>query len=287
MSRRGFTLIELLVVIAIIALLLSILMPSLQHAKKQATAVVCMSNQKQLSMAWVMYAEANDDKVVDGGPRLGGTITDTNPASPTYNQTSSTFVGEPENELGGFSNDTLDDKIRGFKKGGLWPYYEDYKLMHCPSDRRYHKAPSGAGGAIHGTMGGYRSYSIGACYSFVGYSMTTGEENHVTLKRNKITQPGDKIVWIEEADGCGYNQNTFNMWIKFDITTPPSPYAIWDPLAVWHNERSTFGYADGHADRYKWTDKEVIRMGVIEEKLIPMTNMDDYEWIRDAYIPRR
>ena len=56
-SPRGFTLIELLVVIAIIALLVSILLPSLQTAKELAKAAVCMSNQKQLGLALQMYAQ--------------------------------------------------------------------------------------------------------------------------------------------------------------------------------------------------------------------------------------
>jgi prepilin-type N-terminal cleavage/methylation domain-containing protein/prepilin-type processing-associated H-X9-DG protein len=61
---KGFTLIELLVVIAIIALLLAILMPSLQKAKKIAQTVVCSSNMKQLAIGNLVYAAENDDKVV-------------------------------------------------------------------------------------------------------------------------------------------------------------------------------------------------------------------------------
>ena len=59
-KRKGFTLIELLVVIAIIALLMAILMPSLQRVKKQAKAVVCQSNLKQWGTIFVMYTDDNN-----------------------------------------------------------------------------------------------------------------------------------------------------------------------------------------------------------------------------------
>ena len=61
-KKNGFTLIELLVVISIIALLLSILMPALQLAKEAGKRVVCLNNQKQLSLGWTMYAGENDEK---------------------------------------------------------------------------------------------------------------------------------------------------------------------------------------------------------------------------------
>jgi prepilin-type N-terminal cleavage/methylation domain-containing protein/prepilin-type processing-associated H-X9-DG protein len=54
--RSAFTLIELLVVIAIIALLLSVLMPSLQQAKELARAMTCMTNMKALGAGWMFYA---------------------------------------------------------------------------------------------------------------------------------------------------------------------------------------------------------------------------------------
>ena len=61
MKKKGFTLIELLVVIAIIALLVSILMPSLQVAKEMAKDVVCRSNQKNICYAIHLYAEDYDE----------------------------------------------------------------------------------------------------------------------------------------------------------------------------------------------------------------------------------
>src|SRR5512139_3807525 len=113
---RGFTLIELLVVIAIIALLMSILMPALNRAREQGRRAGCLSNLKNLTLAWIMYADDNGDKLVNG-------------SSGEYNSepTNGPFWVKQDYE----ENMTEIVKKQAIMNGALWPYTKTLKVYKC------------------------------------------------------------------------------------------------------------------------------------------------------------
>ncbi|NLH17455.1 MAG: type II secretion system protein [Phycisphaerae bacterium] len=286
-SRKtaAFTLIELLVVIAIIAILLAVLIPSLEVAKKQATAIICLGNVKALSNGWYLYAEDNDNWLMDGDTcdrdQAGANIKTGWTLYPGTSQRVHNFVSAPQDELGNERNNSIEDKTRGFEVGAAWPYAETPKVYHCPSDKRYLFPAHGPGGGI----GGYRSYSLGAVYS----QRSSGAEALCRVdKLNQIAAPGEKFTWLEEMDGFGWNHRTWNM----DLQTP---YWV-DPFAIWHNDRSTFGFADGHAEKHQWMENSTIDLArrminsmedsqEIKGEAVPANELRDWEWARKHYIP--
>ena len=104
---KKFTLIELLVVVAIIGILVSMLMPALAGAREKARISVCLSNQKQLGLAYTMYSDDNDQKAV---------------AHRWYNSHSGTKGTH------GWCNDEEDERE-------LNTYLSGPKVSHCPSDK--------------------------------------------------------------------------------------------------------------------------------------------------------
>jgi len=237
-------------------------------------------------MAYYTYASESKGYLADAQPAslnrgwsLQGTKTFTLPNGSQHRARA--FVGEPRDETGAFRNINLQDQIRGFQVGAMWPYMGSSDIFHCPIDRRYNAPPTSPYPAANNTIGGYRTYSLGGVLSAAFYGITTtGEGDYVAIKYSEFNNPGSKITFLEEQAGDGHNDNTWNVYLN----TPQ----WWDPFAIVHNGASTFAYADGHAERHKWTDKNMIEYAATGAKNAPVdTTSDDYNWFRRAYIPGR
>lgn len=172
-SRKGFTLLELLVVVGMIAVLIAILLPSLTRARETAKRTNCLSNLRQLGIAFVAYVADNDGSF----PR------------PAVNP-------QPEDWVYWHPG-------RDPNKGRIVPYLGNAVLnpdaLLCPSDRVDTHRPSG---------GSRYPYS----YTINEYVAGAVELGHATRSLRQILNPAGKILLIDESaetvdDGCWAPQN--------------------------------------------------------------------------------
>jgi prepilin-type N-terminal cleavage/methylation domain-containing protein len=233
-SRTGFTLIELLVVIAIIAVLMAILMPSLQAVKRQASASTCMSNTKNLSMGWYMYMDDNDGRIMsanDGNPYRWIDIPETENGQKCTNTQTNPEV-------------TDEDEIRGIEKGKLYPYVKNHKAYRCPGNLTK---------SLYDQSRIYVSYSVPFCLN--------GRPNENDSKQiknyNKIKNPSIRYNFVEATETRNWNSGHHFVIASPEETGRPN-WGWWGPMSINHGDSSVLGYCDGHAEKRKWRDKYTI-----------------------------
>ena len=207
-----------------IAVLMSILMPSLQLVKDHATQLQCQSNAKNLAMAWFMYKDENDGKLVSA---MTPTMSSAGPVAQAG------WVRLADNWD---SNATLEQKQEAMKAGALWPYTgKNLDVYRCPADRRI-KLPN---------LATARSFSIPDGANGEGWPAGAV----VVAKRySDLRQPSAKYIFVEDFDDRGDNQNSW--CLSF-------PTGFSDPMAIWHNNNSTFAFAD--SEMHRWVNKDFIK----------------------------
>ncbi|HEY8748428.1 MAG TPA: type II secretion system protein [Tepidisphaeraceae bacterium] len=233
-SRRGgFTLVELLVVIGIIVLLASILVPAISRAREAARQVTCLSNVRQLTAAWLKYAEENNGHFCNSETQ--GAPPDNDPNrwlfadSGHYN----TFhlAGFPPQPSLFWSWIAAGSGRVDVERGKLWPYIMVDDVYRCPSDTFIHA----------------NSYQInGLLAGEVGTPCTL-------LMLSQIRRSSSTFVFIESYDSHGWLINSFQ--------TPIFPrYSFNSVPGINHMGKSglgagcTMSFADGHAVFWEYAD---------------------------------
>ncbi len=236
----GFTLIELLVVIAIIALLMAILMPILNSAREQAMRAACLSNLKQLTTAWVMYADNNDDNLVGANVKTAAKIAALNLDKP--------WVYLPDTGSKPYYNATVEQWQDAIRKGALWPYLNDVKLYKCPVSRK--RDIETLTYTIVDSMNGSRGLNPDAPY--------------ITSKL-QLRRAVDRMVFLGEIP------ITPDSW-----AIPYDKEGWWDVPPIRHGKGSTFSFADGHSEYWKYRDKRTIEIDYTDSVQLQPGNEDLY-----------
>jgi len=245
MRRRGFTLIELLVAIAIIALLISILIPSLSRARQAAKTAVCGSNMRGLMQALYLYAGDHRDRLVSTGLPHGATHA---------------------NEHAAWIN-TLRKQ-----------YGENTLIARCPQDESAHwevaiEPPSFSGNtAPSGAKPILRRTSYGTNYYIAGKVAGRGPYNLLGM----INRPTTTIFMVELAElgpfATADHVHPETWWSN------PRKLASHEMALDRHRKRANYSFFDGHVgphvfeDTYSIDDqRSALRTGVI--------------WTRNYYDP--
>ena len=251
--KRGFTLIELLVVIAIIAILMAILMPALNRVKEQGKRIVCENSLKSLQLVWLMYADDNDDKIVNGAGGFhynasGGTVDASN-----LSIVERAWVGEGwganwNNPNVADSGLTDAQKEKAIRDGALWEYAKDYGIYKCPTGRR----------------GEFVTYAVVDAMNGLIRTGTATGGNHVTAKGNRV---GGTVLWIKRKNEISSPPPALRMVYIDEGAMTPDSFAVhyaqrgpwWDDPPVRHGDGTTVTWADGHISHLKWKAAETIK----------------------------
>jgi prepilin-type N-terminal cleavage/methylation domain-containing protein/prepilin-type processing-associated H-X9-DG protein len=229
-GRAAFTLIELLVVIAIIAILAALLLPVLASAKKTAQGTQCMSNTRQLTVAWVIYASDNKDVLPEDLP---------------------CWVDQVNYNYGGWVNGLMNDSANWtdntnsvFMMGGeLGPYTKNPGIYKCPAD------PSIALG-----YGAPRVRSVAMDFT-IGSLETNGDLSEYSDYWPQFLKMGDFIMPSSTWLFCDEHPDIINDGVFF-ITGGdgggPGMYEWSDIPASYHNGACGFSYVDGHSEIHTW-----------------------------------
>jgi prepilin-type N-terminal cleavage/methylation domain-containing protein len=224
-SVRGFTLIELLVVIAIIAILASMLLPALNHAKSKAEAINCLSNLKQLQLGWHLYSGDFNDVMLPNAP-LGATV-------------DQTWVYPGTGEDWKFAD--ANTNVALYRASILAPFMgNQLGVYRCPAD----KIPSQNGQRL-------RTYSMqsqmGNFYDTV--YKTTRAYNPGYAAFRKVGELGGQlpptlaVVFLEE-NMCTMNDG----YLQVNNSVPTFP----DVPGSYHIWSTGISFGDGHVELHKW-----------------------------------
>jgi prepilin-type N-terminal cleavage/methylation domain-containing protein len=268
-TRRGFTLIELLVVIAIIAILASLVLPSLEKGKFKAFGLQCMSNHRQLCVAWHMYSDDNEDRL------LYASEDPYHPETLAGAWVTGTLDFDPNKETNWNPDLTI-------KQSPMWPYCgRSLGIWKCPADRSFitlngEQKPRVRSISMNVFLGGWGGTD--------GYWGSPFSDYKIYMKQPELADPGPAMVFVfldmrEDSIDMGNFATRMAGW-----PDNPSAYGFFDLPGYYHHLACGFSFADGHSEIRRWRDSRttppVVQNGFINDQFYSANNQD-VAWLQE------
>lgn len=260
-STRGFTLIELLVVIAIIAILASLLLPTLSKARSKADTAACMNNLKQMQICFGLY-------VVDNADIL-----------PPNNYVYDIFSGAPINQGASWcmGNTRRDDTTTNIENGVLFQYNSSTAIYHCPSDKSTIETAAGV------KLPQLRTRSYNMSQSINGYPEYDPGLASVNPSYKKLTQIKNPpttslMVFIDVHEDEIVDS-------LFGIPTPAGSWTQnvwWDLPANRHNQGCNLSFADGHVEHWRWKVPKIVTASSTSVQTLSPGELPDYQRLQSV-----
>jgi prepilin-type N-terminal cleavage/methylation domain-containing protein/prepilin-type processing-associated H-X9-DG protein len=255
--HQGFTLIELLVVIAIIAILAAMLLPALGKAKTKAQGISCMNNTKQLTLAWKMESDDNNDRLLGCQDNMPN-------GRPNWISGWLTFTADPVNW--NITNDIT--------RGPLWVYGgKNAAIYKCPADL----ATVTVGGVKKPRV---RSNSMSQVFGFG--SWLAAPTWRIYDKASTIVLPVKTFLFVDEHPD---SINDAAYATQSDGASGPGTARIIDFPASYHNGACGFSFCDGHSEIHKWVGSRIKAParydGSLQLNVAAGDSWKDVQWMAD------